>query len=107
MSKLSDAITFMKNYEPDVIEPYGVSFIQPMETAPKDGTLIDLYIPQIYTDHDTGEKLIDEVIRWHDAQWVDPGYWERKEGYPAIYKRLLIAPWGWSPILKFPEGGLS
>ena len=73
------------------------AFIQPMKTAPKDGTWIDCYYPEFNED-----GSIECVQRYSNCYWSEfKKCWLRRFA-PATD----LEPWGWSPILKFPEGGL-
>jgi hypothetical protein len=80
---------------------------QPIETAPKDGTLIDLWV--------NGERLPD--CFWHAPEWCDPDErrWHQKyaetspdcsfavDGSPSHWMPRPVAPHGVAPSAE-PEG---
>jgi hypothetical protein len=56
---------------------------QPIETAPKDGTLVDLWISS-KVDEGVGQRVSDcfcDGVRWHDGcafvedEWYRPTHW--------------------------------
>lgn len=45
---------------------------QPISTAPKDGTLIDVWLVNAGWGEGRGDRQYREVdVRWHNGQWVD------------------------------------
>jgi len=57
----------------------------PIETAPQDGAPVDLWI---------GRE--ENPYRATDFYFED-GHWVRKEGHPAVWRRLLVQPTHWRP----------
>lgn len=62
---------------------------QTIDTAPLDGTPVDLWA---------------EGKRWTDFHYVSKGVkgWQRKEGFPVTYRRLLVLPTHWRRIIAPP-----
>lgn len=56
---------------------------KPIETAPKDGTFVDLLMP-------SGERLTDFKWRSHGVAG-----WCREEGYPSVTRVILVQPTHW------------
>jgi hypothetical protein len=69
---------------------------QPIETAPKDGTLIDLWCRSFFWNAD-GERQLSVEFRVADARWMDDG-WVNTDGNPhdvfdAFHDALQITHW--------------
>lgn len=58
---------------------------QPISTAPKDGTIILLYIPRAFTYP------------------TKPGYWWKQHGYWRAYGPDAIRPTHWMPLPEPPQ----
>lgn len=66
---------------------------QPFETAPKDGTVIDLWIPHLNSQRETDCRFTNAV--WSSGEWVD--FWSGD----LISDLFIDKPTHWMPI---PEG---
>ena len=76
---------------------------QPIDTAPKDGTHVFLYVPgdSLYPTvghYDTREYFLKE---YGDADYMDEG-WRWSYGYPADFHEDVLEPTHWMPLPK-PE----
>ena len=76
---------------------------RPIETAPKDGTHVFLYVPgdSLYPTvghYDTREYFLKE---YGDAGYMEEG-WRWSYGYPADFHEDVLEPTHWMPLPK-PE----
>lgn len=73
---------------------------QPIETAPKDGTLVDLWVVFDYAgtgDYDDGIR----AHRWSAAHW-DGDYWVSNEGHRTDNFVAKVTVTHWMPLPKPP-----
>lgn len=74
---------------------------QPIETAPRDGTPVLVFIPAPYPEHDD-PKMATAVYfgrKWGWEVWCLPAEWDGQ----VVDKSLVDAPTHWMPLPAPPE----
>lgn len=88
----------IKQYRNDIQREAREAAWQPIETAPKDGTAILVYGPELLREH-TGHCM---VVRWQTTEFSTVPWWTISDGKFGPYDLRGPSPTHWMPLPDIP-----
>ena len=78
---------------------------QPIETAPKDGTKVLVYVPSDSIYPTAAQYVSPEYFEreYGDRDYMEAG-WRWAFGYPSDFHEEVVEPTHWMPLPPPPEG---